>query len=669
MSRLRRSTAVAVTAVTGIGLVAAPQFAGDREVPVVASAAQTAGKMPAETPYGGTPNIEPNQGGWAGIVYAMTKVGDKIFVGGKFKSVKQGDTTYPVTNLIAINASNKHLDTAFKPQLDGDVLALAPGADGKSVVVGGKFNTVNGNARPKLARLDASTGKELANGTWKTPGVKGGAVYDIEEAHGRLYIAGEFTTVAGVKRNRLAALSPTTGGLSTKFGMVPFAGVHNGGTSRVRRIAATPDGTKMYAIGNFRTAGGEERRQFARLDLGDSSDALDTTWKTSGFATSCNTVFDSYLRDLAMSPDGKFVVVGATGGPYGTAQLCDSVTRWDTASSGSDVKPAWVNWTGGDTIDSVAVSGAAVFAGGHPRWSNNPNGRDTAGPGAVTRPGLAALDPANGVPFSWNPGRDPRGDGAWSLLVTSEGLWVGSDTNYFLPPSSHKFRGKIGYFPFEGGKTLPEDTTAQLPGKVYIAAPGSLVQPNKLVSRTFDGTTAGTETTETVAGGMDWSDVRGTMLINGVLWYAKADGKLYKRAFNGTTVGAEELVNPYANPAWDADEPGWKGRAPEFYSSLQGGRTLGMFYDNGRMYYTRSGSSALYYRYFTPESGILGAIEYTAASSGWSNVRGMFVSGDKLYYVASDGKLMAVKFADGAPSGSPTVVSSDDWRGRGLFVG
>ncbi|MFG2085660.1 hypothetical protein [Spirillospora sp. NPDC048824] len=646
-----------------------PQFAGDHQVAAVASAAQTAGKMPSEIPYGGTPNIEPNQGGWAGVVYAMAKVGDKIIVGGKFKSVKQGTTTYPVTNLLAIDVRNKHLDTSFRPQLDGVVEALEPAPDGKSVFVGGKFNTVNGNARPKLARIDVSTGQEVANGTWRTPGVRHGAVYDIELAHGRLYIAGQFTKIAGIKRKGFAALSPTTGGLSTKYGTVPFTGVHNGGITRVRRIAATPDGEKMYAIGNFRTAGGEERRQFARLNLGDSSDSLDTTWKTSGFATTCNTVFNSYVRDMAMSPDGKFVVVGTTGGPYGTSQLCDSVTRWDNDTTGSDVRPAWVNWTGGDTIDSVTVSASAVFAGGHPRWSNNPYGRDSAGPGAVTRPGLAALDPRNGVPLSWNPGRDPRGDGAWSLLVTSEGLWVGSDTNYFLPPSSHKFRGKIGFFPFEGGKTLPADATGQLPGKVYVAAPGTLVQRNELLSRTFDGTTAGDAVTESVSGGMDWSDVRGTMLIDGALWYAKSDGKLYKRTFDGTSVGAEQLANPYADAEWDADEPRWKGNEPQFYSSTSGGRTLGMFFDNGRMYYTRSGSSALYYRYFTPESGVLGAIEYTAASSGWTNVRGMFVSGDKLYYVASDGKLNTVKFVDGAPSGSSTVISTADWRGGGLFVG
>ncbi len=144
------------------------------------------------------------------------------------------------------------------------------------------------------------------------------------------------------------------------------------------------------------------------------------------------------MQDVDFSPDGTYFVIAATGGSGtnidGTRSLCDSATRWETNSTGTNVKPTWVDYSGQDTIASVAVTGTAVYVGGHQRWLNNSAGFDYAGAGAVPRPGLGALDPASGVPTSWNPGRNPRGSGAASLLATSTGLWVGSDTQLHRQP-------------------------------------------------------------------------------------------------------------------------------------------------------------------------------------------------------------------------------------------
>ena len=136
------------------------------------------------------------------------------------------------------------------------------------------------------------------------------------------------------------------------------------------------------------------------------------------------------MRDIDFSPDGSYFVghhhrcVRRRRGQRHDVRH-DSALGDQRRSTGND--PTWVDYTGGDTTYGVAVTGGAVYIGGHMRWQNNPFQGDQAGPGAVPREGIAALDPVNGLPLSWNPGRT-RGVGAQALFATPPGLWVGSDT-------------------------------------------------------------------------------------------------------------------------------------------------------------------------------------------------------------------------------------------------
>ena len=83
------------------------------------------------------------------------------------------------------------------------------------------------------------------------------------------------------------------------------------------------------------------------------------------------------MRHIAWSPDGSYFVVAATGGYHGgSLEDCDSASRFDASSTGQDVKPAWVDFTGTDSLYSVAVTSDAVYVGGHQRWLNNPYGQD-----------------------------------------------------------------------------------------------------------------------------------------------------------------------------------------------------------------------------------------------------------------------------------------------------
>jgi hypothetical protein len=153
--------------------------------------------------------------------------------------------------------------------------------------------------------------------------------------------------------------------------------------------------------------------------------------------------FDTYLRQVKFSPDGRYFVVAATGRASSPTKLCDSAARFETTGTGRH-DPTWVQRTGGDSLYAVAVTGAAVYVGGHQRYLDNPNGSDAKGPGpgAVSRVGIGAVSPTTGKALAWNPTRT-RGVGVRAFLVTPGGLIVGSDTDQL----GHEYHGRIGMFP------------------------------------------------------------------------------------------------------------------------------------------------------------------------------------------------------------------------------
>jgi len=153
--------------------------------------------------------------------------------------------------------------------------------------------------------------------------------------------------------------------------------------------------------------------------------------------------FDTYLRQVKFSPDGRYFVVVSTGRASSPTKLCDSAARFEVAGAGRH-NPTWVQRTGGDSLYAVAVTGAAVYVGGHQRYLDNPYGSDAKGPGpgAVSRVGIGAVSPITGKALPWNPTRT-RGVGVRALVATPNGLLVGSDTDQL----GREYHGRIGMFP------------------------------------------------------------------------------------------------------------------------------------------------------------------------------------------------------------------------------
>ncbi len=556
------------------------------------------------------------------------------------------------SRLLSFAPATGVLDGAFAPTLDGEVQGIEPGPTAGTVYVMGGFKTVNGAAARGIALLSLANGSLVS--TFK-PAAIDGEVWDGRLVGTHLLLAGTFAHVGGVAHSGVGALNPTTGALDP-YVSVQLTGHHNftGGSGAnggvgAHRIAVSPNGARAVLVGNFKLAGGVVHDQVVQLSLGTSAATVVTGWNTAAFTAAClSGAYDSYVRDVDYSPDGSYFAIVATGGSGtntdGTKALCDTASRWSSAGAGTNVRPTWVDYTGRDTLLSVAVTGTAVYVGGHQRWLNNSHANDTAGPGAVPRPGIAALDPTNGLRLSWNPGRNPRGAGAYALLATSTGLYVGSDTTFI---GNRKYaRWRIAFFPLAGGRAVPATSTGTLPGKVFVVGPrtGATSFANSVSSRTFTGTAAGAPVAVVDSSGTPWSSARGAFQVGHQLFFGRSDGKLYTRTFDGTAFGPASPVDPYADPAWSTVQTGsgqtYRGLAPGLYGTTMT-KLTGTVWSGGRVYYSQNGQARLRSRWFTPDSGITGSDEVVAAGSvDFSNMAGMLLSGSTLYWVdANTGSL------------------------------
>jgi PKD repeat protein len=205
------------------------------------------------------------------------------------------------------------------------------------------------------------------------------------------------------------------------------------------------------------------------------------------------------------------------------------------------VQPVWVNEAGGDTMWGVAITDTAVFVGGHARWNNNPNGSDFAGPGAVPRPGLAALDPISGRPLSWNPGRNPEGKAVYAVTATSEGVYIGSDTDWI---GNRKYkRQKVAFFPYTGGTPVASTTTGTLPGTVYRGG-GQAGGTTNVLYRV----NAGGFAIQALDNGPDWADDSGGSSIY------RNDGS---NAAGWSPVPAVDATVPATTPSTVFDSERW----------------------------------------------------------------------------------------------------------------
>ena len=282
-----------------------------------------------------------------GLVLAFQLVGGQMALGGTFTAVAEGNSA----SLLAFSATQR----LNLPQPDGSVTALV--SDGQSVYVGGNFDTVAGTPRYRVARYQAATGALLGPAVIDSSGIPVALALDATT----LYVATD-TAVTAYDRtssNRLWSLRIGSG---------------------VRCLAVV--GNTLYVGGAFT---GTQRR------LGAWN--VNTRQPVSGFNLPANgTVLALVRSGDTLFVGGNFDTIGTSRRTRVAALNVNTNALLPFAPNVDSLYPASVPFG----VEALLPVGDLLLAGGGFQF--------IAG---QSRPALVAFDRSNALPFGWLP--DPDG--------------------------------------------------------------------------------------------------------------------------------------------------------------------------------------------------------------------------------------------------------------------
>ena len=350
-TRARRLTS-ALSAASMVGLLIAlapPVAAAPAPVVPLPSAGVTADPLP-------TVQVD-------GVVWSQVVVGNIVYAGGSFATARPagaapGASLVRRTNLLAYDITTGRLLTSFAPTIDGQVLSVAAAPDGRRIYLAGDFTTVNGQVRRRVAALDPVTGALI--GAFKAVGV-GGQVRSVVATATTVYVGGGFRTLGnGLARNNLAAFRASDGAVLPWRPSADYT---------VWAVAVSTDGRWLFAGGSFKNVGGLAAYGLAKIDA--LTGALDTTWKPVVRNAGPDTGISS-LRVLGAYVYGTAWTFGSGGNLEGAFKLAvtDAKAQWVTACHGDNYSIFMVNAMA-YTVGHAHYCG--TMGGGfpqYPQWRN-----------------------------------------------------------------------------------------------------------------------------------------------------------------------------------------------------------------------------------------------------------------------------------------------------------
>lgn len=405
----------------------------------------TAGPVSA-VPAGGTPHLAPTS--TTETVRQLVQCGGTMYAVGSFTQIKRYSNIYTRNNIFSFSATAPFKVTSWNPDVNGVVNTIAfNGSNCADAYIGGAFTSVGGVAVHNLAEISTSTGQVV-------PGFghnAGSQVETLQVAGAHLLVGGFFKWINGSNADPyMASLNPTTGKddgfLHLNIsGHYQYPNVKTNSTE-VYNQQLSHSGTLDLVEGDFTSVAGLPRQQIFMLDVSGQT-ATVTGWSSpewdgskgnlpNGYPYQCSYSHPFYIHAAAWSPNDSTIYVADTGfkawnwnGTYPVIGLCDAVAAFPATQT--EVYHQWINYTGCNSLYSVAAGQYAVYVGGHERWADNPDGCKTKGQGAKDAPGLGGFTSSGSLLL--NSGSTAglysrsRGHGADDMLVTSAGLWIASD--------------------------------------------------------------------------------------------------------------------------------------------------------------------------------------------------------------------------------------------------
>ena len=317
-------------ALVALGLTASPVSADTRP----------AAGVPSTVSADALPTVQIN-----GVVWKTAIVGTTAYAVGSFTRARPagvavgGAGEVARNNILAFDVATGAL-LPFAPALNAQALTVKPSPDGRRIYVGGDFTTVDGQVRSKIAAFDTTSGM-LDSSFAPTVSAQVRAVAVTGSA---VYVGGAFMKANGVARTRLAAFGRTDGAL------LPWQPTAL--DNQVEALAVSPSNASRVIVGGrFQTMNGVPQVGVGAVDAVSGATA---PWSSRPVPTTLNpTNATSWVTDLQVQGDTVFGSADGEGGHWYDGRFAAKFDTGDLVWLDNCYGATYGMFPAGDTIYSV----------------------------------------------------------------------------------------------------------------------------------------------------------------------------------------------------------------------------------------------------------------------------------------------------------------------------